>query len=253
MTAGRQPADRSPECLSDFALDEWIAGELGDAERTPNAAHVEQCARCQSRLAALEQETAEFLSQAPSLAAHAALTSELPATERKMTRNRMIVTASSGFALAAIVAFAIMPHSPRRTTAATRIKGGVHVDFFIKRDQAVTRGVSGASVHPGDLLRFTYTSVDDAQLALINIDDRGATVYYPRDSNASIPIEAGHSIALDFSVELDDNIGSEHIYGVFCPEPFVLSAAIKGLSGPQPMPPAHCQLDVIVLQKVSPP
>jgi hypothetical protein len=108
-------------------------------------------------------------------------------------------------------------------------------------------------VHPGDLLRFTYTSRQDAHLALINVDQQAVTVYFPSGGSTSQPIRAADKQALDFSVELDDRTGTERVFAVFCPEPFSLAAAMDGLRGPQPAPPEGCLLDRITLEKAPKP
>ncbi len=48
-------AVRNPECLSELALDEWLAGEGSAVERAAWQKHLASCAECQARC---EQRTA---------------------------------------------------------------------------------------------------------------------------------------------------------------------------------------------------
>lgn len=250
MTTASNDNSRGPDCLSDFTIDQWMADELSPEQRAAADAHVQTCADCKARITTIEAETAAFLSQAPTLAVHGELIRELESARRKVARNRALLTLSSGIVLAAVVSLVIFPRPPLESEpAGTRTKGSAHIDFFIKRGEQVTPGASGDTVHPGDLLRFTYTSRQNAQLALINIDRQRATVYYPSEGETSAPVTQGEKRALDFSVELDQQLGTERIYAVFCREPFQLVDVIQSLTGPQPNPPDDCTLDTITLEK----
>ncbi len=241
MTA---PTDNA--CLSDFLLDQWLADELDADARAKVAAHLEGCAACRARMDTIEAETAAFLSQAPTLSDHSALLAEANEAQRLLQRNRQMMVASSVLALAAMVSLAVFT---QRADEQTRLKGNAHVDFFIKRGAQVMQGESGEVVHPGELLRFTYSSAQPTHLALINMDGKGATVYFPREGKTSAAIAPGKQQALDFSVELDERVGQERVFAVFCPEAFEIADVIATLNGPQPAPPNGCHLDVITLQK----
>jgi hypothetical protein len=233
-------------CLSDLVLDQWLADELDAEGRETAAAHLASCTTCRARIDTIEAETAAFLSQAPTLSDHAGLLAEANEAQRMLQRNRRMMLASSVLAVAAMVSLAVVT---QRADEGTRLKGNAHVDFFVKRGEQVTQGVSGEVVHPGELVRFTTSSAQVTHLALINIDGKGATVYYPQQGRTSAVIAAGKQQALDFSVELDDQVGTERVFAVFCPEPFEIADVIAGLNGPQPTPPSNCHLDVITLQK----
>lgn len=238
------PTDNA--CLSDLILDEWLADELDADQRALAAQHIATCAACRARMDTIEAETAAFLSQAPTLGEHNALVGDLNEAQRIVKRNRFRMVASSVFALAAMVSLAVIT---QRSDEQTRLKGNAHVDFFIKRGEQITQGASGDVVHPGELLRFTYSSARDTHLALINVDGKGATVYYPPDSVTAAAIARGKQQALDFSVELDEQVGQERVFAVFCPDTFEIANVVATLRGPQPTPPNGCHLDVITLQK----
>lgn len=239
-------AHEDDACLSDLVLDEWLADELAADARAKAAAHLDRCASCRARMDVIEAETAAFLSQAPTLSDHSGLLAEAHEVQRVLQRNRRVMLASSVLAMAAMVSLAVVT---QRADKETRLKGSAHVDFFIKRGAQVTQGASGEVVHPGELLRFTYSSAQPTHLALINLDGKGATVYFPREGKTSVAMTPGKQAALDFSVELDEQVGTERVFAVFCPEPFEIGDVTAALTGPQPTPPSDCHLDVITLQK----
>jgi hypothetical protein len=58
--------------------------------------------------------------------------------------------------------------------------------------------------------------------ALINRDAVHATTYFPDSSRPgahTVRMHAGHEVALDFSIKLDEHLGEERVYGVFCEGP----------------------------------
>jgi hypothetical protein len=153
---------------------------------------------------------------------------------------------------ARVDALLMMRAAPGLEPPATRIKGGPSASFFIKRGERVTRGVSGATVQPGDALRFTYTSEQDVHLALLGLDARTASVYFPSGQRAA-PVAAGRDVALDFSIELDAQLGEEQIHALFCSEPVELEPLRAQLaSARQLRAPASCTAQRIVLHKAAP-
>jgi hypothetical protein len=77
-------------------------------------------------------------------------------------------------------------------------------------------GGPGEHLRPGDQLRFTATLERPKHLAILSRDARGvASVYYPAGA-VTTALAAGADIALENSVELDDALGEERIFAVFC-------------------------------------
>lgn len=242
-----EPTTESASCLSDLTLDGWIGDELEAERRASVAAHLESCAKCQQRLATIEAETRAFLAQAPTFADQARITEELRAARAVTTRSRRMAIASSVIGLAAMVTLAVVS---RDAPPGVRTKGdGAQVTFFVKRDGQVMEGVRGQAVHAGDQLRFAYSSTQDVHAMLIDVDVHGPTVYLPNAGQQSVLLPAAQDRALDFGVELDQALGREHVYAIFCPHAFSVEAALTALSGPQPAPPKDCTLDVIELHK----
>jgi len=269
---------RPSECLSDLALDEHLARELEDAARSEVEAHLAGCARCQQRRGRLEREHAAFLERAPSFHAHARRVAmaggdrgrvreeadgehahehgrdhdRADAPPARVTRLRLLSFATALGAAAAVLLFRVVP-GLEPPVLTTRSKGAPHLGFFVSREGKVTRGVEGQTVHPGDGLRFTYSADRAWHLAILDRDERAASVFFPGTARAA-RIGAGSDVALDFSVELDAQLGDERIHAVFCPEAFDVEPLRAALERSAGLPvAAGCTVSVITLHKAPPP
>ena len=245
------------DCVTDLVFDQWFAGECGDARVARIEQHLRSCARCRLRGELIERDRAAFLAKAPTLADNArhARGSRSPAPERM--RRGLWLSVAAATAAAAIAVLALMPaagsHEQAPAAAGERRKGGFHVGFYVKRGGEVQRGASGDTVYPGDLLRFTYSSDVPTYLALLGRDERDASVYFPASGDAS-RVTAGSDQPLDFSLELDAQLGSERLYAVACPAAFALAPLRETLlrAGELPVPPG-CRVERIALRKEAPP
>src|SRR5690349_20213418 len=96
------PNERSrPEgCATDLKLDAWFAGELSAGAVAELAAHVDACARCRTRRAALATEREAFFALQPRPRARAA---------RAASRPGRVVVLGAVLAAAAAVALAVWP------------------------------------------------------------------------------------------------------------------------------------------------
>jgi hypothetical protein len=220
------------QCASELAIDEALTGELPMHALSQLERHREQCAQCHARWDGIVRERATFLSTAPSFEA---LGARVERAQRRRAARRTpglaLGVLATGAAAAAVlllvrapdagVAPDARPGSETGNPAAERSKGGPRIGFFIKRGTLVRAGHNGAVVQPGDRLRFVYSSDTPRHLALFNLDGRGSSTYYPPQPTAA-RVGAGREVALDFSVELDDYVGDERVFAVFCEAPFEL-------------------------------
>jgi hypothetical protein len=230
-------------CVSDLVLDEWMTGELDAARGTQVESHLEHCPRCKDRRAVFAEAQRAFLDAAPSFDAHAAHVGRRARPGLRATRRWPWLGAALAASMIALLA--LWP----ATEPSTRSKGGPHIGFFVKRGDRVTSGQSGEAVRPGDRLRFTYSSDRARYLALFNRDRRGAAIYYPSGTQAA-HVAAGSGVALDFSIELDDSLGPERIYAVFCPSPFELEPMRTALMRSSDLAaPAGCHIDIAEITK----
>jgi hypothetical protein len=208
------------EHLSDISFDRAFARELPATEQQRMAAHLANCARCRERQSYLAEERAAFLGSAAAVALAAAVLLLLPMQ---------------------------LPSAVH-----TRIKGAAQVGFYVKHGAQVTRGRPDQVVHPGDVLRFTYSSPLPTHFALLGRDDRRASLFYPR-GDETIALAQGTDVALDFGVEIDGEPGQERIFALFCAEPVALLPLLAALEQTSTLPPpAHCSVRELRLRKAVP-
>lgn len=246
-------------CISDFAFDEWRADELDRDSIERYEAHLETCARCQARHDAIATEAEGFLEKFPRL--------ELPQAGRPVSkvvtlsprRNQWLGWASGGVALAAAAVLLLVLRPPTDGDTSeqpgdVRTKGSSHIGFFVKHGSEVRRGGDEQVVHPGDQLRFTLTSNKAQHVAILSLDAAHVvSTYYPRGGQ-STSVGAVRDQAVDSSVLLDETLGKEQIWGVFCEAPFELEPLRAALQrqGKLPALPG-CSVDEVSIVKAAAP
>jgi hypothetical protein len=194
-----------PGCPSDLVYDQLLGDELGAARSAEVRRHVADCSRCRARF----EELARFREEA-----------RLPAFESfarpsARARAKWPVYAAGAAAAAAFALGLLLWVRPAPVPDETRAKGTGRLSFYVKRGEAVLRGGPGEILHPGDAIEFSYTAVRPGYLAVLSVDGaRRASVYYP-DAARAAPVTAGEQI-LPQSTVLDDVLGTEHLYAVFC-------------------------------------
>jgi hypothetical protein len=136
----------------------------------------------------------------------------------------------------------------------TRSKGGPSIGFFVKRGEETVVGESGQAVHPGDVVRFTYSSGQETNLAIVSLDGaQRVSVYQP-----STTLPAASQSPLEGAVELDDVVGDETVFAVFCEELTAVAELVDAVerwkTEPSDVPrwPASCEADQVVLHKSLP-
>ena len=214
-------------CISDLSFDAWRADELG-AERVGELErHLVDCGRCRQRQQDLERQAARFLAKAPSLAAREHARGEIVQPTLSMggkrSRRRWLIPSALAFSAAATLALLLRP-SPRpgQITEGTHIKGQSHITFHVQHGGSVQPGTEGHVVFPGDQLRFSATTAKPAHLAILSLDGAHvASVYFP-PGPTSQRFGVVSNQPLDSSVVLDDTLGQERLWALFCDRPFAL-------------------------------
>lgn len=250
------------DCLSDLLIDEAISGDLSIQAQGEIERHITECNRCRNRWNDIERERAAFLSNAPNFEA---LAEKVVRAEKQRAKNRTASWLTGLAAATAAVVLFVLARQPIQPIATeqtdrgamindnrateTRSKGSPHVGFYIKHGVTISEGRSGAVVYPGDQLRFTYSSDTPRYLALFNLDAKRISVYFPSDKQAK-RVVAGLEVALDFSVELDETIGSERVFAVFCDTPFPIESVRQTLTNSRETTELPgCWIDTIQLTK----
>jgi hypothetical protein len=198
-------------------------------------------------MTALTRERDDFASSAPSLPA-----------KNRVTRIHAGRIAGALALAAALVLF--LTFRGGGGDEGTRTKGGkTKLGFYVNHGGNVRLGGPDEHVVPGDGLRFVVTTGESAFLAVLSVDGAGhVSSYYPASLHEGTaagagPVAAGHDVALPLSTTLDETLGSETIYGVFCSEDFEIEPmrraleATGGKNPPQVGP--GCTVEVLAIHK----
>ncbi len=244
------PRPRSGDCLSNLVLDRLLIEELKDDGRAAAMSHVSGCSRCSERLRELRSERDRFAAEARPLA----LPRSLRAPRRQPSGRALF--AGGAVALGAAVAILLFVRRGRdeldpHAIDATQVKGGLRLGLYIKRADSVIEGRSGDVVHPGDAIRFAYTSTSAGYLMILGRDGAGrVSVYFP-EGNRAAPMRAAEDEVLPGSIVLDDVPGREEIIALACDEPVVASAAVAALRAAVGAPEriAGCAVERLLLDK----
>jgi len=224
-------------------MDQLLAGEVADPG--PGREHLDACRECGERFAAIEAERAAFRRAAPPLALPSA-----PGRRRAWMWPAAGATAAA-LAAAAVVLAATVPARNDGDASAIRRKGSARLGFFVEHRGAVREGGPGEVVFPGDSLRFTYATDRPAHVAVLSVDGADhVTIYVPRGSVAE-RVEPGSNLALPGSTILDDTLGAETVYGLFCDRPVELEPvrAAFAASPRHPPIPDGCEVDRLAIEK----
>ncbi len=245
MTIREQPIP--DECLSDFVLDALRVGALDPARGPSVRAHLLACRRCGAR----QRE----------LAADAASIELPPLAGSPISRRRRFRALSVYAAAAALIIFIVIgvdtqsehDNEGRETVeeVITRVKGPPKLLFHVRRDERVFEGGPGDVLFPGDTVRFAYSWSDDGSIAVLSYDGADVvSVYFPV-ADVTHEINAGNAMSLPGAVRLDDTLGAETFYGVFCSRRVPverLRQAVERNSG-DPHPPTGCVIDQVRVRK----
>jgi hypothetical protein len=216
-------------------LDELLVSELTSGEEQAAGEHMKTCPACSNRARALREKRVAL----PSLS--------LPPRVRRWPS--LGAFAMGGAIAAALALFVVFP----RTTdsSSTRLKGGPRLSYFVKRGADTRPGGAGETVRAGDTLIFATSSAAPRFVAILSREGSGkASVYFPSGTRAE-PVDAGREVVLPLATVLDDAVGTEQIYGLFCTsaEPLEPLRSALAATGRLPMPDG-CAIDTLTLSKV---
>lgn len=225
MTAARYP------CLSRLGCDRLLNGELSD--ELAARAHIASCRLCEARLAEHVGERAAFA---------------VPLQRPRAVRTSAAPLAMIAALAAVVVGIFVVRPRPDDVGAVTRAKGKPTIGFYVEHAGAVRAGTAGEIVLPGDAIEFTASTERPGWLAIVSIDGaKKASVYYP-DAAAAAQVSPGRDQVLPLSVILDEVVGTERIYGVFCDQPFAVDQAKSIAADGAPLP-AGCLVDSLTIEK----
>jgi hypothetical protein len=250
--------ERSEACLSDLTFDAWRASELEPSEREAAEAHLAACQRCRERQQALDAVASEFLAQLPTLPPRSKAVSRARAAAAGRPSLRLVTAWATSLAAAAALLVWIGGGSglfaPAELAPGTRIKGAERIGFFVRRDGQVFEGADEQRVRPRDQLRFVVSMSAARHVAILSRDAAGiASIYYPTAGLHGRLLAPAQSGPLDSAVELDDTLGREQLFGIFCPNPFELEPLRAQLEREAKFSaPEGCRVDRVELIKELP-
>lgn len=199
-------SQREPACLSDFAFDRLIAGELAQgAAGAQHRAHIASCQSCAARFARLAQQASEFRRHAARRA---------PAARPRLARTLLYRVLPAVVSAAAVLVLLI--RFPAKEPL--RRKGGLALEVFVKHpSSAVEQLLPGATAAPGDALGFRVSTPQDGYLALVSMDGAGSVTSYLPPARELLPLPAGERQLIGGGIELDEVLGKEQLLALLCP------------------------------------
>jgi len=203
---------RAPGCVSDFELDELLAGDLAGLPREAALrTHIDGCARCRDRLAAFSAiESPPAATMLPRVAR--------AASTPRLTRWRIAVAALTMGAAAAVFAVVLRPAAGPEE----RTKGSLALAIFVKRPGGSVETVSGAgTLHPGDEMRFAVAAGRPGYAVVLGLDAAPSVTLYAPYAAAGAPAQAirlDHpgTTTLPGSIVADATAGAERVVAVVC-------------------------------------
>jgi hypothetical protein len=246
-------------CISDLTFDTWHAGELEAGRVNELERHLVDCERCRQRRESLERQVAKFLVEFPAPAARAPSRGDtlrrVVSLNAKRSARRWLASSALGLSAAAAVALLLrVSLRPRELGEETRFKGPSHVSFHVQHASSAEPGVDGQIVFPGDRLRFSITTAKPAHLAIFSLDGANvASVYFP-PGDTSRHFDRVSRQPLESSVVLDDTLGRERLWALFCDREFALEPLRALLERDRELRVrAGCTVDEFSITKQSPP
>lgn len=215
-----------PACHSALRLDRWMAGELPAAEAEDLSAHVARCARCREAAASLAEARDRTVLPPLRAARSAAIPRRAP---RWLPPSLPRSLRWSALAVGLAAAAALVIRAPRIRPdlhfglGDARLKGSSPaLGMYVQHGDVVRRAGPGERVAPGDAVRFAVTLREPAYVAVLTLDPVGkASVYYPAGALAE-PVNPGADVALPLATRLDQTVGEERVFGLFCDRPVEL-------------------------------
>ena len=202
----------------------------------------------EARLDALRRSEAEIARQHPAplmderIRSRARVSGIARSEGRPAGRGRVWLAPALAAAVVALAVGVGVVRSPAPDDG-IRLKGS-RAELVVYRKTAAgsERLERGAAAAPGDLIRIGYRAAGQGYGAIVSTDGNGnVTQHLPRSGGRAVALEAGGTVLLDFSYELDDAPRWERFYLVTSDEPFELQpvrqAAEAVAAGSEAAPP----------------
>lgn len=204
-----------PRPLPDALLERYLAGDLTGESLAKVERAIAESPSERARVEELRADSAAFLIRHPP--------GPLAAKLEKPKRRWMLWVPLATAAAALLIFFVRPPVEPERS-----VKGSVVLTVFRQRgDAPVEQLENGATVRPGDHVRFSITAPADGFVAVISRDGAGkVSTYHPFGSAQAAPHKAKEPL-LQSAIALDDVRGKERVWAVFSEKPFELAPLLQ--------------------------
>ncbi|HKP96883.1 MAG TPA: hypothetical protein VJ385_14095 [Fibrobacteria bacterium] len=257
-------------------VERYFLGEGGAGEKRSVRLHLDGCAECRGLVSSLEKERRDYLLAHPYREFAAKHPPEGNAVRKSSSSPRWL-PAVAGLAACLVLMPVVLRYGMRGPVVAesgVRTKGGLVLEYYLKRGGSVTPGDASEAHRAGDELQFVYSAGGHAYVTLASIDARGHVSLYRSSGSApagadspplSLPAAPGEKQALPFAVTLDDSPGSELFVMIFGSGPLTggeveswLTGAFTRASGnleglvsllPAPPGPAGAKVKTLLLRK----
>jgi hypothetical protein len=220
-------ADDAP--VPDLYLERYRLGELPGDERARVERLLAADPELRDRLEALKRSEEEIARRHPAplmdeRIRHRRRSTEAPRRETAQARRQTGWLLPALAAAALLLAVGVTVVAPPAPDDGVRLKGaGPELVVYRKTPAGSERLGPGALAGPGDLIRVGYRAAGRAYGVILSTDGSGnVTQHLPRSGRRAAPLEAGGTVLLDFSYELDDAPRWERFYLVTGDAPFEL-------------------------------
>jgi hypothetical protein len=216
-------------CPSDPVLESFLL----EPGRADTGAHVDSCARCQARLAAMREQGEEFRR----FVFPATVEAVEDAARRRRPRLAFLFAPVGAFAAlaAALLVFVRVQGGGGPPPDYVGAKGSdVHFVAFVSADGGVRALEDGAVVPPSAALRFQVSAKQGCYLWIMSVDAKGqVSRLYPPKGTPPTPHAEG---AVPGGAVLDGEPGPERLYAVCAPPAMAWSEVRRAAEAPSTGP-----------------
>lgn len=164
-----------------------------------------------------------------------------------------LIAVGGAAALALVVLRPTEITDPTDPTDTVRAKGDLRLRVFRQTPTGAEEMISGAPFAPGDRLRFVVNLPAKGQIAIMGVEESGASyaAWPPPGAQVATRQPAGKGIELPEAVVLDDAQGVERLHLIWCPPAIAPQCEAAGPDAP-PRCPAECRTTGYTLRKGEP-
>ena len=138
--------------------------------------------------------------------------------EEKLTTSnvRIVWGGVIGFAVAATIAFVVLPH-PKQGNDIYTMKGRSLLQVFFKRDEVVERLMPGQTLQSGEQIRVSITASDSGKAYLSYLDQNNKLLTsYDELIKSGVPVRSGEKVEFPGSARLTGVNQGEKVLVLVC-------------------------------------